>query len=147
MRVWIGGLFGVAIALLLTLRAPSPAEGPQKENGPMLKAVIHVNFGDVDRQGHALKNIENMLKETGDQGEFELVAHGAGIGLLVEHESAHADQVRSLAARKVRFVACKNTLKDKAIAEDRLLPGVEVVPSGAVEVLRKQQEGFGYFKP
>lgn len=32
-------------------------------------------------------------------------------------------------------------------AERTLLAGVTPVPSGAVEVLRKQHEGYAYFKP
>ena len=52
-----------------------------------------------------------------------------------------------LVKAKVRFEACENTLRDKAIPKDRVLPGVTTTPSGAVEVVRKQQEGFGYFKP
>ena len=113
----------------------------------MIKAVIHVNFSEPERQGHGLKNVENILKEVGNDAEIEVVAHGAGIGLLVKGESKHADAVQLLIEHKVKFVACRNTLRDKSIAEDRLLPGVQVTASGAVEVLRKQQEGFSYFKP
>ena len=47
----------------------------------------------------------------------------------------------------VLFVACENTMKKKAIENDPLASGVSTVPSGAVEVLRKQQEGYGYFRP
>ena len=47
----------------------------------------------------------------------------------------------------VRFTACENTLRDKSIPKEKLLPNVTTVPSGAIEVIRKQQEGFGYFKP
>jgi uncharacterized protein len=113
----------------------------------MLKAVIHVNVGDPETQGSGLKNVENVLNEVGSDAKIEIVAHGAGIVLLVQGESKHAEQILSLIERKVRFVACRNSLRDKAIAEDRLLPGVQVTASGAVEVLRKQQEGFAYFKP
>lgn len=47
----------------------------------------------------------------------------------------------------VRFAACENTLRDKSIPKENLLPGIATVPSGAVEVIRKQHEGYGYFKP
>ena len=47
----------------------------------------------------------------------------------------------------VRLAACENTMRDKSIPKENLLLGVTTVSSGAVEVIRKQQEGYGYFKP
>ena len=47
----------------------------------------------------------------------------------------------------VRFAACENTMRDKSIPKEGLLPGVVTVPSGAVEIVRKQQNGYGYFRP
>lgn len=112
----------------------------------MLKAVVHINFPDRERQKHGLKNITNILKE--EKGaEIEVVCHGGGIGLLVKDKSEHADEVARLIKEGVRFAACENTLRDKSIPKENLLPGVDTVPSGAVEVLRKQQEGYGYFRP
>lgn len=73
--------------------------------------------------------------------------HGGGIGLLVKDKSEHADEVARLIKVGVRFAACENTLRDKLIPKENLLPGVTTVPSGAVEVIRKQQEGYGYFRP
>ncbi len=112
-----------------------------------VRAVVHVNFGDTERQKHGLKNITNILKETGEKGEIEVVAHGAGIDLLVTSKTKHAEQVAELRRRGVRFVACENTMREKSIAKGELLEGVETVPSGAVEVIRKQQAGYGYFRP
>lgn len=113
----------------------------------MLKAVLHINFADSDRQKHGLKNVSNILKEVKGEAEIVVVCHGAGLDLLVTGKSQHADEVERLIKEKVRFAACENTLRDKAIPKDKLLPGVTTTPSGAVEVLRLQQDGFGYFKP
>lgn len=121
---------------------PSP-----KEAAKMLKVVVHVNFSDSDRQKHGLKNVSNILKEVKGEAEIVVVCHGAGIELLVKEKSQHADEVGRLLKEKVRFAACENTLREKAISKDKLLPGVTTTPAGAVEVIRKQQEGFGYFKP
>ena len=45
-------------------------------------------------------------------------------------------------------VACENTMRQKSIRKEDLLPNVGTVPSGAVEVVRKQQrDGYAYFKP
>lgn len=137
----------VAGSIGFVMRGQSQAENSPNERNPVLKAVVHVNFGDPERRGHGLKNVENILAEVGNNVQIEIVAHGAGIGLLVQGESKHADKIQSLIDRQVKFVAGRNSLRDKSIAEDRLLPGIQITPSDAVEVLRKQQEGFSYFKP
>lgn len=111
-----------------------------------MKAVVHINFTDSERQRHGLKNVTNILKEE-KRSEIEVVCHDGGIELLVKDKTVHADEVARLIKEGVRFAACENTLREKSIPKENLLPDVTTVPSGAVEVIRKQQEGFGYFKP
>lgn len=143
------GLAAVGVAALLCSPAGSRPEDkpPAKVDKKILKAVVHVNFADSDRQKHGLKNVTNVLKAEGGKAEIVVVCHGGGIGLVVKGQSKHADAVARLTREGVRFAACENTLRDRSIAKDRLLPGATTVPSGAVEVIRKQQEGYGYFKP
>jgi intracellular sulfur oxidation DsrE/DsrF family protein len=136
--------FGFAVSLGF---GDEPKTAKTMGEKTMLKAVIHVNFADSDRQKHGLKNVSNILKEVKGEAEIVVVCHGAGIDLLVKEKSQLGDEVARLIKEKVRFVACENTLRDKSIPKDKLLPGVTTTPSGAVEVIRKQQEGFGYFKP
>lgn len=115
-----------------------------KEHKQILKSVIHVNCADVERQGHGLKNIENILQAVEEAAAIEVVCHGAGISLLVTDQSKHGPHVKELKTQGVRFAACENTMKQKSLSKEELLPGVRTVPSGAVEVIKKQQEGYGY---
>jgi len=147
-------IFIVTVTLTCLAALLGGAAAPGEENKPvpkgdpkMFKGVIHVNFSDAERQKHGLKNIANMLKEVGDKFEIEVVCHGSGIGLLVKDQSQHASEVERLSKMGVRFAACENTLREKTISKVSLLPGVVTVPSGAVEVIRRQQDGYGYFKP
>lgn len=111
----------------------------------MIKTVFHVNFGDAERHKHGLNNIENILKEVPD-AKIEVVCHSDGIA-LVDKKSKLAETVQSLMKQGVRFVACENTMKKKSLVKDDLVSGTATVPSGAVEVIRKQSEGYGYFRP
>lgn len=136
-------LFGVAV-----LPSAGSATGAAPPEGKkMLQVVVHVNFPDSARQGHGLKNVENILKDVHGDASVEVVCHGAGIGLLLKDKTAHAAQIEALRKKGVRFAACANTLREKLLSRDGLLAGVVVVPSGAVEVIRKQQQGYAYFKP
>lgn len=139
-------VLGLAVAISAIEKQPQPEKPFRKENA-MLKTVVHINFADSERQEHGLKNLENILREEGSKIEIEVVCHGVGISLLVKDKSSHADQVATLIKQGVRFAACENTMKQKQIALEQLLSGVTTVSSGAVEIIRKQSEGYGYFKP
>lgn len=118
----------------------------QAEDGP-LKVVVHINVPESGIQGAGLKNVANILKEAPDT-LVEVVCHGAGIGLLEKARTDHAEAVEALIKKGVKFVACENTMRQKSIRKEDLLSGVGTVPSGAVEVVRKQQkDGYAYFKP
>jgi hypothetical protein len=147
MKRFIPLVLVAGLTVWLGLRGESGDRAKASEGGkPTLKVVVHINFTDSERQQHGLKNVTNILKE--EKGaEIEVVCHGGGIGLLVKDKTDHADDVARLIKEGVRFAACENTLRDKSIPKENLLPDVTTVPSGAVEVIRKQQEGFGYFKP
>ncbi|WP_165253362.1 DsrE family protein [Paludisphaera soli] len=118
-----------------------------EEPGGPLKVVVHVNAPEAGVQGAGLKNVTNILKAAPD-ARVVVVCHGAGIGLVEKARSDHAEAVASLVKQGVEFAACENTMRQKSIREEDLLPGVATVPSGALEVIRKQQlEGYAYFKP
>jgi intracellular sulfur oxidation DsrE/DsrF family protein len=141
----------VAAAVMVWFAAqaqPQPVGAqPAKGEKEMLKAVVHVNSGDAERQKHGLKNVTNMLKAEGGKAEVVVVCHGPGIALVVKDKSPDAAQVERLIKEGVKFEACENTLRDKGIPKESLIPGVTTVPSGAAEVVRRQQDGFGYFRP
>jgi intracellular sulfur oxidation DsrE/DsrF family protein len=43
-------------------------------------------------------------------------------------------------------VVCENTLKNRNISKDLLIPNVEFVPAGIAEIVEKQEEGWSYIK-
>ncbi len=141
-------LIAVFAATLITV-VGATAENPQQGNekaSAILNAVVHVNFEDSNRQEHALGNIENILKEV-PEAKVEVVSHGEGITLIQKSKSEHGEKIAALIKQGVKFVGCENTMKKKSIEKGDLVAGVTTVPSGAVEVLRKQQQGYGYFRP
>jgi uncharacterized protein len=138
--------FGLMVTGLALAMTPMAQAEDKPEGGP-LKVVVHVNFSESGNQGAGLKNVTNILKEAPDS-QVEVVCHGAGIGLVEKARTDHAEAVEALIKKGVKFVACENTMRQKSIRKEDLLPGVGTVPSGAVEIVRKQQkDGYAYFKP
>lgn len=139
--------FLVPILATLLIAAIAVAQNETSEKGTaMFKAVVHVNYDDADRQEKMLGNIENIL-EGEPKAEIEVVSHGTGMSLIQKSKAKHASKVQALITRGVRFAGCENTMKKKNIDEADLLEGVTTVPSGAVEVIKRQRDGFGYFRP
>ena len=139
-------LFGMVVTCLALGTATASLAGDTPDAG-LLKVVVHVNVPESGVQGAGLKNVTNILKEAPD-AQVEVVCHGAGIGLVEKARTEHAEAVEALVKKGVKFVACENTMRQKSIKKENLLPGVGTVPSGAVEVVRRQQkDGFAYFKP
>ena len=137
---------GMLVACLAMGTSPERQQAESPDVEP-LKVVVHVNFPESDVQGAGLRNVANILKEAPDT-KVEVVCHGSGINLLEKARSDHSEAVASLIKQGVTFVACENTMRRHSIEPHDLLPGVGTVPSGAVEIVRKQQvEGYAYFKP
>src|SRR5579875_460633 len=139
-----GGVLGrwmavgaVAIGLVMLLAAlPARGVGSAQE-GRALKVVVHVNFAQTTHEKEGLKNVENILKAAGAEGlraDVEVVCHGDGIRLVEQARTELAAEVAALGEQGVRFVACQNTMRQRSIRPEDLLPGVGTVPSGAYEI-------------
>lgn len=144
----IMALGGVTVVTLALAWSAALALGDsQTADDKSLQVVVHINFADAERQEHGLKNMENILKQAEGDAEIEVVCHGPGIGLLVASKTKQAEAIKKLMDQGVRFVACENTMKKQSLKKGDLLSGTGTVASGAVEIIRKQQQGFAYFKP
>lgn len=55
--------------------------------------------------------------------------------------------MKSLHDKGVYFVACNNSLISNNIKRESLIDIVNIVPSGVVELVKKQSEGYSYIKP
>jgi intracellular sulfur oxidation DsrE/DsrF family protein len=123
---------------------------PQAASAADERVVYHVS--DSDRGMGALRNIRNHLAES-PKAQIVVVANGGGIDFLLEGEKDKNGNpydiiVQELAAKKVQFRVCNNTLLGRKIDKSKVLPEATIVPSGVAEVARLQsQEHYAYIKP
>jgi intracellular sulfur oxidation DsrE/DsrF family protein len=110
------------------------------------KVVIQLNTSDTLVWHGALKNISNLQTALGPTTQIELVAHGSGIGLLLDGKTTQKAKIAELAAMGVLFKACENTIRERKIDRSTILPQVGTVPSGVAEVVIKQEAGWAYLK-
>jgi intracellular sulfur oxidation DsrE/DsrF family protein len=114
--------------------------------GETLAVVFHINSQDDNSRSITLANVANLLDDTGDQAQVEVVFNGPAVVHLLK-QSSSASQIRDLAHRGVLFVACANSLRAQNLSASDLLAEVKIVPAGVTHLVRRQQEGWAYIHP
>jgi intracellular sulfur oxidation DsrE/DsrF family protein len=121
--------------------ADAVAAAPVRE-----QAIFAVSDADPAKWNLTLGNIANALDGIGaDKADIELVVYGPGITML-KKDSVVADRITALVGRGVRVVACQNSMRGFRIEAADLAPGVGVVPSGVVELIRREHAGYAYVR-
>ncbi|MFM6949362.1 MAG: DsrE family protein [Aquirufa sp.] len=110
------------------------------------RVVVQLNTSDTLVWHGALKNISNLQAALGANTQVEVVAHGSGIGILIESKTTQKAKIAELAANGVLFKACENTIRERKIDKSTLLQQSGFVPSGVAEVVLKQEAGWSYLK-
>ena len=137
-----------AIALSLTLMVSALA-------GETHHVAIHVNQNDPKVMNMALNNAQNVrsfYESIGDEVVIELVAYGPGLHMLRADTSPVAARISamSLEMEGLTFSACGNTHRNmsKAAGHDvALLDEAQIVPSGVVQLISLQENGYAYVRP
>lgn len=139
----------VAAALLF---ANAQASDPETK---VHKVAIHVDDNDPQRMNMALNNVKNIKKyydSVGEEVEIEVVTYGPGLHMLREDTSPVADRISllSLEIENLTFSACGNThtnMSKKAGKDVVLLDEANMVPSGVVQLIHLQEQGYAYVRP
>lgn len=141
MQTTMSALLGGALLLgALTLPATSAA-------ADKAKMVIQVSQNDPAVWNLALNNAKNIQKDVGkDNVELEIVAYGPGINML-KAESEVGNRINEAVDSGVKVMACQNTMRNQKLKNEDMLVKVGYVPSGVVEIMQRQQQGFAYLRP
>jgi len=93
------------------------------------------------------KAFANQLKNLTDhwpKAKYEVVIYNMGLEFVMATKSKHIAAIKALYAKGVRFVVCENTMKNRKITKEQLIPEVEYVPAGIAEIVEKQEQGWSY---
>jgi uncharacterized protein len=130
------------IALILLLAFVSGARAQTKTH----RVVFGLTSPEEADWELTVGNIRNLIAGLApDSVEVEVVSYGPGLAFVTKGSSADAD-IQALETQHVRFVACENSMRKRHVTAADLLQGVQPVPSGIVEVVTKQEQGWTYIK-
>ena len=111
------------------------------------RVVMQVSDNDPAKWNLALNNAKNVQTDLGAANvDIEIVAYGPGINML-KMDSAVAGRIDEALGAGVKVDACENTMHNAKLAKADMLNGIGYVPSGVVELMQKQQQGWAYLRP
>lgn len=145
----------VSIAAIVIAVAFTLSGSVFSASGKGHKVAIHVDENDPARMNMALNNVANIKKyydSVGEEVEIELVAYGPGLHMFRADTSPVKDRIAimSLEIENLKFSACGNThsaMSKKAGKEITLLEEASLVPSGVVQLISLQEQGYAYVRP
>lgn len=133
----------------LALALPSMMSAQSEEQvvtTKKLKVVFHLTSNDTLVQKAMVKQLHHFLIAA-PNAQIEVVCHSNGISFLQSAVTRQSEKISELKSQGVVFVACENTMRERKIKKEDLVPECGTVPSGIVEVALKQDKGWSYIKP
>ncbi|MFY9263176.1 MAG: hypothetical protein GX483_01405 [Actinomycetaceae bacterium] len=112
-----------------------------------LKLVFHVN--ENDRWPFTIRSVDAFLAESGAPGEnVTVVANGDAVRTFspMDVETHRLGRIKGLVEKGVGFKVCAIGLEQRHIKPETVPDFVEIVPSGIVEIAKRQADGYGYVK-
>jgi intracellular sulfur oxidation DsrE/DsrF family protein len=134
-------LAGGAALLAAVLPAAVRAQSSMRN-----RALFQVTDNDPARWNLILNNLGALKEGVGSEGaEIELVAYGPGVNML-KADSPVKHRIADALRAGVTINACQNTMNGMKLTPADMLPEIGYVPSGVVEVMKKQQQGWAYIR-
>lgn len=132
---------------ILSLSASTLLLAQRKDSKESAKHRIVIQFNDPDSvsQVRTLMQVANVRKIWAD-AEIEVVCLGGGLDLLMTKNSKASNLVADWSGKGVIFAACNNTMMNRKVTKEDLLPQAVVVPAAIIELSTRQEEGWSYFR-
>lgn len=115
----------------------------------MAKTGVTIQVSDDSQKtwNQALNDAKNMQSAYGkDKVDIEVVVFGMGAGML-KLESPLGNRIDEALGSGVKVLMCENTMKGQKLTKDDMQPKIGFVPSGAVEIVERQKQGWGTLRP
>jgi intracellular sulfur oxidation DsrE/DsrF family protein len=131
----------------MQVHAADAVAAPTAQASARHKIVVQVSESDPKKWELALNNVRNLQADLGQANtDIEIVAYGPGLGML-KSDSVVAQRIQDALGANTAIVACENTMRAQHATKADMLPSIGYVPSGVVEIMRRQESGYTYLRP
>jgi intracellular sulfur oxidation DsrE/DsrF family protein len=136
----------VVLFTFFLIAQKSNAQQADNNGSKMHNIVVQLNTADTASWSSVIGNIKNIQKAWPNNLNVEVVVHGKAIDFLVKDKTYFTQEIQLLASQGIKFNACQNTMRKHSISPEMLLKIAGIVPSGVVEIVMKQEDGWSYLK-
>ena len=116
-----------------------------QDGGRQHRIVMQLTSGDTLVHKNLMKQVKNML-EASPTARIDVVCHGPGMDMLMTDRSTVQAKVKEFVARGVAFTACDNTIRERQLDPDRVMPEAGHVKAGIIHIVERQEDGWSYIK-
>jgi hypothetical protein len=111
-----------------------------------VKIIFDVTSSNTEVHETAVRHVKSM-SEAYPESEFEMVIYSGALPMMLKSKSSVITEIESLAkSSNVTLKVCAMSLKKHQLTDKDLISGVETVPDGIMEIVNKQNQGWGYIK-
>jgi len=111
-----------------------------------VQIVFDVTTDNKDTHKATIRHVKGMSNAYPDS-KFEVVMYSNSLEMALDSTSTVKEDIFQLAQNNnVSFVVCEGTLKRHKIKKSKLIKGIETVPDGILQIIKRQQSGWGYIK-
>lgn len=110
------------------------------------RVVMQLSSNDTLVWKGLMNNLKNMKAGWGDSVQVEVVAHGPGVEMLMAGKTTQLEKIRLNVSMGIVFVVCENTLRERNIPKESIIPEAGFVKMGIGEIILKQEVGWSYIK-
>lgn len=129
-------------------QAATPKKMPSviKEAVAVHRIVMQVSTADTLEHKGLMNNLKHLEEGWGDSVQIEVVLHGPGLEMVMKGKATQAAAIQKMMGKGVQFLVCRNTMKQKGITDDQILPLIGFVDMGLGHIVRRQEQGWTYLK-
>ncbi|WP_058486688.1 DsrE family protein [Defluviitalea phaphyphila] len=112
------------------------------------KVIFHID--EINKWNLLLKNVSNLLNSLDSKNiSVEVLANSEAVKYYDFNSNLDIDikTMENLNKKGVKFVACNNSLRGNGIKKEDIITFVDTVPTGVLELIKRQKEGYAYIKP
>lgn len=134
------------IATFLLIFSFSVSQAQSDQATARHNIIMQLSTNDTLAWKGLMNNLKNLKAGWGDSLAIEVVAHGPGIEFLMQNKTTQQQKIIEMKKIGVVFIACENTMREKKIVKEQIIPEAEFVKMGIGEIVLKQEAGWTYIK-
>ncbi|WP_242131364.1 DsrE family protein [Aestuariivivens marinum] len=113
---------------------------------PSSKIIIDVTSTNFKVYQSVLLTLKIMTKSHPNT-QFDIIAYGEAVPMMIKNQSVVADEIlKYIENQNISFTACEVSMSLFNIKREQLLEGVKTVANAVDDIVKKQNEGWGYIK-